>query len=205
MDKGLYFPKIVSNISGCHSPTRGRASLPSPLNLSMTFWLLIWIEYNESDVTWLPRLSHKRLTSVSLSEYSHLQPSHPIRKPKLAQIKGPLGEAHTERNGGSQPKASINHQTHVWTNFLMIQPPGFESSRYEPRHCGAETSCPSYVLSELLMQESLSTINGCFTSLLMNASLCARHTVRPNNTKTSEFGAEKGLLWGHARRLVAYP
>ena len=27
-----------------------------------------------------------------------------------------------------------------------------------------------------------------------NASSCAGHRVRPNNTKVSEFGAEKGLL-----------
>ena len=39
--------------------------------------------------------------------------------------------------------------------------------------------------------------------LLANASLCARRTVRPNDTKTSEFGEEKGLLSGHARRRVA--
>ena len=30
--------------------------------------------------------------------------------------------------------------------------------------------------------------------MLANASLCAKRTVRPNSTKTSEFGAEKGLL-----------
>ena len=35
---------------------------------------------------------------------------------------------------------------------------------------------------------------------LPNASLCAQRTVRPNNTKTAEYGAEKGLLQGHARR-----
>ena len=31
------------------------------------------------------------------------------------------------------------------------------------------------------------------TNTLLNASLCAQHTVRPNITETSEFGAEKGL------------
>ena len=34
----------------------------------------------------------------------------------------------------------------------------------------------------------------CFVFVLLKASLCARHTVRPNNTKPLEFGAEKGLL-----------
>ena len=34
-------------------------------------------------------------------------------------------------------------------------------------------------------------------------SSCAPPTVRPNNTETSEFGAEKGLLQGHAKRWVA--
>ena len=41
-------------------------------------------------------------------------------------------------------------------------------------------------------------------ALLSNASPRARHTVRPNNTKTLEFGAQKGLLQGHARRWVAH-
>ena len=40
--------------------------------------------------------------------------------------------------------------------------------------------------------------------MLPNACLCARCTVRPSNTKTSEFGAEKALLQGHARRRVAH-
>ena len=33
--------------------------------------------------------------------------------------------------------------------------------------------------------------------------MCLTHSEAKNNTKTSEFGAEKGLLQGHARRLVA--
>ena len=33
----------------------------------------------------------------------------------------------------------------------------------------------------------------------VNTSLCARHTVRPNELK-SQFGAEKDLFQGHARR-----
>ena len=33
---------------------------------------------------------------------------------------------------------------------------------------------------------------------------CAQHTMRPNTTKISEFGAEKGLLKGHARRQVTH-
>ena len=37
-----------------------------------------------------------------------------------------------------------------------------------------------------------------------NTSLHARCTVRPNNTKTLEFGSERGLLQGHARRWVAH-
>ena len=35
-----------------------------------------------------------------------------------------------------------------------------------------------------------------------NASPCPQYTGRPNNVKTSEFGTEKGLLQGHARRWV---
>ena len=39
-------------------------------------------------------------------------------------------------------------------------------------------------------------------ALIPNASLCAQRTVRPKDTKmTSEFGAEKGLLQGHARKM----
>ena len=41
-------------------------------------------------------------------------------------------------------------------------------------------------------------------ALLLKANLCAQRTVRPNNTKTSESGAEKGLLQGHARRCMAH-
>ena len=37
--------------------------------------------------------------------------------------------------------------------------------------------------------------------LLLNASPCAWYTVRPSNTKTSEFGAQKGVLQDQARRL----
>ena len=40
--------------------------------------------------------------------------------------------------------------------------------------------------------------------LLPNTSSCAQCTMRPNNTKTSEFGAEKGLLQGHARRWLPH-
>ena len=36
--------------------------------------------------------------------------------------------------------------------------------------------------------------------VLLNTGSCARHTEKPKNTKTSEFGAEKGLLQGHAVR-----
>ena len=36
--------------------------------------------------------------------------------------------------------------------------------------------------------------------VLLNTGSCARHTEKPNNTKTSEFGAEKGLLQGQTRR-----
>ena len=39
--------------------------------------------------------------------------------------------------------------------------------------------------------------------LLCNASLCAGHTARPRNKDMSKFGAEKGLLQGHARSWVA--
>ena len=41
-----------------------------------------------------------------------------------------------------------------------------------------------------------------YYSLLPNTGLCARHTLRPKNTKTSEPGAEKGLLQSHARRVA---
>ena len=37
----------------------------------------------------------------------------------------------------------------------------------------------------------------------LNARLCAWHTMRPDKTKMSEFGAERGSLQGHARRRVA--
>ena len=37
-----------------------------------------------------------------------------------------------------------------------------------------------------------------------SASSCTQCPVRPNNTKTLEFGTEKGLLQGHARRRVAH-
>ena len=32
--------------------------------------------------------------------------------------------------------------------------------------------------------------------------MCLMHSEAKNNTTTSEFGAEEGLLQGHARRLV---
>ena len=41
-------------------------------------------------------------------------------------------------------------------------------------------------------------------STLSIASLCAQCTMRPNNNKKAEFGAEKGLLQGHTRRQVAH-
>ena len=41
----------------------------------------------------------------------------------------------------------------------------------------------------------------CYKTL---PSPCAQCTVRPNNNKTLEFGTEKGLLQGHARRWVAH-
>lgn len=40
--------------------------------------------------------------------------------------------------------------------------------------------------------------------LLPNALSWAQCTVKPNNTRTSEFGVEKGLLQGRARRQVAH-
>ena len=40
--------------------------------------------------------------------------------------------------------------------------------------------------------------------MLQNTSLCSQCWVRPNNTKMSEFGAEKVLLKGHARKLIAH-
>ena len=40
--------------------------------------------------------------------------------------------------------------------------------------------------------------------MLPHAGFCVQHAVRPNNTEPSEFGAEKGLLQGHARRRVAH-
>ena len=47
--------------------------------------------------------------------------------------------------------------------------------------------------------------NLCVTlDVLLNSSLCAQHPARPNNTKMSEFGAEKILLQGHARKWVAH-
>ena len=39
-------------------------------------------------------------------------------------------------------------------------------------------------------------------NILLNESPCAQHTVRPNNTKRLESGAEKGLLQGLARKWV---
>ena len=44
---------------------------------------------------------------------------------------------------------------------------------------------------------------GACVMLLPNALSWVQCTVKPNNTKTSEFGVEKGLLQGCARRQVA--
>ena len=41
-------------------------------------------------------------------------------------------------------------------------------------------------------------------SVWSNASLCSRPTVRPNNIKMLEFGAEKGSLQNHARRRAVH-
>ena len=38
------------------------------------------------------------------------------------------------------------------------------------------------------------------SGVLLNTGSCVRPTEKPNDTKTSESGAEKGLLQGHARR-----
>ena len=37
-----------------------------------------------------------------------------------------------------------------------------------------------------------------------HTGLCAQFTVRPNNTKASEFGTDKSLLQDHARRWMAH-
>ena len=37
-----------------------------------------------------------------------------------------------------------------------------------------------------------------------HTGLCAQFTMRPNNTKTSEFGTGKGVLQDHARRWMAH-
>lgn len=42
-----------------------------------------------------------------------------------------------------------------------------------------------------------------FKGILLNASLCTQHTAQRGQTKTLEFGGEKGLLQGHARWLVS--
>ena len=47
-------------------------------------------------------------------------------------------------------------------------------------------------------------LNIILFDMLPNASSCAQCTVRPNATETSEFGAEKGLFQGYARRWVAH-
>ena len=46
--------------------------------------------------------------------------------------------------------------------------------------------------------------DGDMKAILSNENQFAKCTVRPNNTKTSEFGAQKGLLHDHARRLMAH-
>ena len=41
-------------------------------------------------------------------------------------------------------------------------------------------------------------------AILSNKNPFAQCTMRSNNTKTSEFGEEKGLLYDHARKLMAH-
>ena len=41
-------------------------------------------------------------------------------------------------------------------------------------------------------------------AILLNKNPFSQCTMRSNNTKTSEFGAEKGLLYDHARNLMAH-
>ena len=42
------------------------------------------------------------------------------------------------------------------------------------------------------------------SELLLNASSCAQGTVRPNSPEMLEFGAEKCLVQGHARRVAQW-
>ena len=46
--------------------------------------------------------------------------------------------------------------------------------------------------------------NGDMKAILLNKNPFSQYTMRSNNTKTSEFGAEKGLLYDHARNLMAH-
>ena len=52
---------------------------------------------------------------------------------------------------------------------------------------------------KLIILSTLIYYRGDMMSL--NASFCAQVIVRPNNTETLEFRAEKGLLQGHAKRM----
>ena len=38
--------------------------------------------------------------------------------------------------------------------------------------------------------------------MLPSTSLCAHHAVRANNVEMAKFGAEKGVLQDHGRRLL---
>ena len=52
-------------------------------------------------------------------------------------------------------------------------------------------------------EEFLKAVFGVITK---HKFLCARCMLKPNNPKRQEFGAEKGLLQGHARRMGgSYP
>lgn len=103
------FPVPFILLALCHSPSRGRVS-PTPTSPLNSTGLPPWATCGRRNATWLLRKGEKKQHSFclarSLSGWSPLGTSHhAVRKPKMAHIERPSGEAHGKRNWESPAKS----------------------------------------------------------------------------------------------------
>ena len=111
------------------------------------------VEEGRSDATWLLRLRWEKKKNTTLSDcflsLSLLEPSHHI----MRNLK-PNWEATCEFSCRQPHQASSQHlhqPPEMWKITIhIISVPNLESSSWEPRHHGAETSHPRCMLSEFL-------------------------------------------------------
>lgn len=91
-----------------------------------------------------------------VSKGIQLLPGHPAKGPgrkfRLTHNGGPMEQQQVP----SYPEPATKHER---ARLPMIPDPGLQVLQLHPRHCGAETRCPCYVLSESLMHRTSSLIN----------------------------------------------